>query len=429
MDCKKHSRVFWIILISLGLLKPARGQNPTATELIDGHEVAAGQVLVKFNHSARVSGTQLAEAEAQSVADVIDKNDVSEHQILGSIGVHLFKSRSFASAKLIKSIAARSDVEYVEPNFIVHALRTPNDPDFASLYGMQKISAPAAWELSVGTPAIVVGVIDSGIDYNHPDLVANLWSAPRAFTIKIGTQVITCPAGSHGFSALTNTCDPFDSEQHGTHVSGTLGASGNNSQGVTGVNWNTTIMASQFLDSTGSGTTAAAINAIDFTLQAKVTFGAAANVRILNNSWGGGPFSQALLDEINLAAADDVLFVAAAGNSGTNNDTAPEYPASYAAGNIIAVAATDSNDQLLRFQISGLQQSTSEHPACKSYRRCQAEATAHWMALLWQHRTFLALLLSYCQDVIFRPNNSNPPFSKMWMWCHHWFRRRRLEDG
>jgi len=198
-------------------------------------------------------------------------------------------------------------------------------------------------------------VIDTGIDYRHPDLAANVWSAPAAFTVTIGGQSITCPAGSHGFNAITNVCDPLDDNNHGSHVSGTIGAVGNNGTGVVGVNWTASIMGSKFLDATGSGTTANAINAIEFAVQAKAAFAATsgANVRVLSNSWGGGAFSQALLDEINRANANDMLFVAAAGNSISNNDIIPHFPSSYNAPNVVAVAATDNTDSLAFFSNFG----------------------------------------------------------------------------
>jgi subtilisin family serine protease len=199
----------------------------------------------------------------------------------------------------------------------------------------------------------VVGVIDTGIDYTHPDLAANAWSAPAAFSVSIGGATITCPAGSHGFNAIINSCDPKDDHNHGTHVSGTIGAVGNNATGVVGVNWTTRIMGLKFLNSAGSGSTSDAIKAIEFAIQAKAVLGSAASVRVLSNSWGGDTFSSALLDEINKANTNDMLFVVAAGNNSVNNDVTPSYPASYNAPNILTVAATDSTDALASFSNYG----------------------------------------------------------------------------
>ena len=106
----------------------------------------------------------------------------------------------------------------------------------------------SAWNISLGSTANVVAVIDTGIDYTHPDLVANMWSAPTAFTVNIDGSPITCAAGTHGFNAITRTCDPMDDQNHGTHVSGTIGATGDNGMGVVGVNWTTRLMAIKFID-------------------------------------------------------------------------------------------------------------------------------------------------------------------------------------
>src|SRR5262249_21728522 len=184
---------------------------------------------------------------------------------------------------------------------------------------------------------------------------ANIWSAPAAFSVTVGGQTINCPAGSHGFNAINNTCNPLDDNNHGTHTSGTIGATGNNGSGVVGVNWNTRIMGLKFLSASGSGNTADAIECIDFAIQAKQAFASAggANVRILSNSWGGGGFSQALLDAINRANSNNMLFVAAAGNNNSNNDTTAFFPANYDAPNVVSVAATDNRDAKSSFSNFG----------------------------------------------------------------------------
>lgn len=290
---------------------------------------------------------------------------------LGGISARLIKiGRGRSLWNAIDEYKRLPGVAYVEPNYIIHADQLPNDPRFTSLWGLRNtgqyiqgtygtpgadIEAVPAWDLSTGSRSTAVAVIDTGIDYNHLDLAANVWSAPTSFTVTIGGQNITCAAGSHGFNAINNTCNPLDDNGHGTHVSGTIGAVGNNGIGVSGVNWTASIMGLKFLNSSGSGTTADAVDAIEFVIQAKQAFAATggANVRVLSNSWGGGGFSQALLDEINKANSNNMLFVAAAGNASSNNNATPSYPASYNASNIVAVAATDNRDRLAWFSNYG----------------------------------------------------------------------------
>jgi subtilisin family serine protease len=250
--------------------------------------------------------------------------------------------------------------------------------------------------ISTGSRANVVAVVDTGIDYNHQDLSANVWSAPTSFTIMIGSNNITCLAGSHGFNALNNTCDPLDDNNHGSHTSGTIGAVGNNGVGVAGVNWTASIMGVKFLNAAGSGSTAGAINSIEFTIQAKQIFGPDANVRVLSNNWGGGGFSQALLDEINRANANNMLFVAAAGNNGSNNDISAFYPASYNAPNVVAVARRTTETNLLRFQTSALPRWIWEHRGSTCFRPLSETTTPFSAGHRWRRRMFREPRRWYC---------------------------------
>jgi subtilisin family serine protease len=272
---------------------------------------------------------------------VVDAAGAVDTKTIGA-GTHVLRVPTGAVASAIARLQSHAEVRYAEPDYVVHADATPNDPSYTQLWAMPKIEADQAWGTTTGSRSIVVGVVDTGIDYTHPDLAPNVWTNPG--------NVGKCPAGTHGYNALAGSCDPMDDHNHGTHVSGTIGAVGNNGVGVAGINWSTSIMGLKFLSSSGFGSTSGAIAAIDWALKAKA---AGANVRVLNNSWGGGGYSQALADEINKAGAADVLFVAAAGNSSANNDTTPFYPCSYHAANEICVASTEKNDSLSGFSNYG----------------------------------------------------------------------------
>ena len=179
------------------------------------------------------------------------------------------------------------------------------------------VRAPAAWAIATGSAANVVGIVDTAFDVAHPDLSPNVWSAPASFSVMIGGKTVACPAGTQGFQSRSGamSCGPGAPMEHATHVAGIVGAAGNNQQGVAGVNWRASMMSLNFMPDGTSGYTSDAINAIEFAIQIRARFAgwAAGNVRVVNNSWGGSGYSQALQDEIDRAAASDILFVAAAG--------------------------------------------------------------------------------------------------------------------
>lgn len=255
---------------------------------------------------------------------------------------------------VLKTLAEDSLVEYVEPNYVYRINRRPNDPMLGQLWGMENtqnpgvdIGAVKAWALETGNQDLVVAVIDTGINYNHSDLKANLWvNAAEANGLAgvddDGNGVID---DIYGFNAITGSGDPIDDHGHGSHCSGTIGAKGDDGKGIVGVAWNVRLMGVKFLSASGGGSLEGAIKSIDYATKM--------GAKILSNSWGGGGFSQALKEAIDRSHAAGVVFVAAAGNESNNNDSKPTYPATYDSPNIISVAAVDSRGQLASFSNYG----------------------------------------------------------------------------
>lgn len=240
------------------------------------------------------------------------------------------------------------------PNFELKALGQPNDPQFASTWGLSTdrgIDAPGAWDIQTSSSDEVIAVIDTGMDYTHPDLAANAWVNP--FEIA-GNGVDDDGNGYvddvHGMNAVTGSGDPMDDNGHGTHVSGTIGAVGNNGVGVAGINWDAKIMALKFLAADGGGSLAGAIQAINYMVAMK---NKGINIRVSNNSWGGAGASQPLRNAIASARDAGIVFVAAAGNEANDNDEAPAYPASYDLPNVVSVAAIDQHGNLASFSNYG----------------------------------------------------------------------------
>jgi subtilisin family serine protease len=265
-------------------------------------------------------------------------------------------------AGALAELRANPDVAYAEPNYIVHAMRTPNDPRFPELWGLHNIGqtggtpdadidAPEAWDTTIGRRTVVVGVVDTGIDYRHQDLAANMWINPGELPGNgIDDDANGVVDDVHGMNAITNGGDPLDDNGHGSHVAGTIGAVGNNGVGVTGVAWRVRLMGLKFLSASGSGSLADAIQVINYAVAQKKL---GVNIRVLSNSWGGVAFSQALLDAITAASNQGILFVATAGGSAQNNDLNPTFPANYAAPNVVSVTATDDDDKKASFASFG----------------------------------------------------------------------------
>ncbi len=307
-----------------------------------------GEALVKFR-----SGTGKPERD-------------SVRSGLGAQKLHEFKSHAehwklppgLSTEAAIARLRRNPHVEYAEPNYIVSATLAPNDQSYSLLWGLNNrgqtgglpgadISAEAAWSITTGDRAVRVGVVDSGIDYTHPDLAANIWTNPGEIP---GNGIDDDHNGFvddvHGWDFFNNDNDPMDDFGHGTHVAGTIGAVGNNSIGVVGVDWQVSLVPLKFLNSSGHGATSSAVAAIDYA--------SSLGVDVLNNSWGSYDFSQTLMDAISAAGDSGVVFVAAAGNEGVSNDLVPFYPASYGLPNVISVAATTNYDNKAGFSNFGV---------------------------------------------------------------------------
>jgi len=303
-------------------------------------EYVSDELLVRFRKDA--STEQIKSAHQKNHAAVIES--------LGDLGWQRIRlPASLTVPNAIAEYQASGLIEHAQPNFYYSLLATPNDPDFSdpAMYGLQKISAPQAWDLTTGNPAVIVANIDTGIRYTHEDLAANMWVNPGEIA---GNGIDDDGNGFiddvYGYDFRFNDSDPLDENGHGTHTSGTIGAVGNNGVGVVGVNWHVKLMAIKIYSPAGNDTTSAMlINAYNYVRMMK---NRGVNIRVTNNSYGGCPetcgFDQATKDAIDALGDADILNVFAAGNSGTNNDASPFYPASYTSPSIIAVAASNSSD-------------------------------------------------------------------------------------
>lgn len=300
----------------------------------------------------------------------------------------LLQSQGLSSQGLVSELNQLPEVVYAEPNYIykaigsVSSLRSiltgtihesgsslaPADPLYGKLWGLHNtgsnepdrsggtsttpgvsgadVDAEKAWSITKGSKNVVIAVIDTGIDYNHPDLQNNLWvnlmETPGNNIDDDGNGYVD---DVYGWNAQKDNGDPMDGNSHGTHCAGTIGAEHNNGIGVAGVMGEVSLMGVKFLSDSGSGTLADAVEAIDYATKM--------NVDIMSNSWGGGGFSKALEDAITAAKNKGIIFVAAAGNNGTNNDTSPTYPSNYQVDNVVSVASHTAQDNLSSFSCFG----------------------------------------------------------------------------
>lgn len=322
-------------------------------------ESVPGEYIVKLKEDAIVAKSSIQVLSQQLGAYI---KDTIPGQNIVVIKRPVFEIQS----NVLKSMAQNPLVDIVEPNFIYRINKTPNDPMLGQLWGMvntgQKdsqsrvgvvgmdIGAERAWDITTGSKDVIVAVIDTGINYNHPDLKDNLWVNEAELNGKAGVDddgngIVDDVYGANFVDAAKPTGNPLDDHGHGSHCSGTIGATGNDGKGIVGVAWNVRMMGVKFLSASGSGSLDGALKGIDYATQM--------GAKILSNSWGGGGYSETLKQAIERSNAAGALFVAAAGNESNNNDANPTYPATYDVPNVLSVAAVDNRGQIASFSNYG----------------------------------------------------------------------------
>lgn len=325
-------------------------------------EVVPGEFVVELNPSVvrEAGGVSLMAIESLSRklgAEVVEQ--VRPEMVL----VRASDQSAVGSRSLELRLQENAFVRHVEPNYIYTTSKLPNDPDLAKTWGLKNtgaadsennmgragvdVSAEQAWDITTGSKSVVVAVIDSGIDFSHPDLKAQAWVNEKELN---GLPGVDDDGNGyiddiHGYDFAGNKGDSTDDNSHGTHCAGTIGAKGNDGRGLVGVNWDVSMMGVKFLDKQGRGSLANAIKSIDYARKM--------GARIMSNSWGGGAASDLLKKAIQEAANEGVLFVAAAGNDANDNDAMPSYPASYDVDNVLSVAAIDNRGALASFSNYG----------------------------------------------------------------------------
>lgn len=349
-----HGRMLRTLLVGLLMLGSAANAKKFAA--------VPGEYVVKLKNQYSVLGT--AQLERLLGAKVVEQLSPESNAVLVQRSV-------VEKAELaIAAMANSPGVEYAEPNYIYHTVggvrSLPNDPRLNELWGMintgQKssgdmgeitgkagvdIDAKRAWEIETGNNRVVIASIDTGVDFGLEDLAPNAWTNTAELNGRAGVDDDNNGVVDdvNGYNAINNSGNQTDDHGHGSHTSGTIAAKGNDGKGVVGVAWNAKVMGVKFLSASGGGTLADAVKAVDYTTRMKVD--------MTSNSWGGGGFSQSLYDAIARARDAGILFIAAAGNSGSDNDSDPEYPASYDLDNIVSVAAIDNAGDLAYFSCYG----------------------------------------------------------------------------
>jgi len=368
-------KILLLVVLSLVLGTPAVPAAPAETVSLGKRPALANRVLARFKAEAgpEARETALSSQRARVVRSYSRVPGLVALELLRAPKPNLVVPETDKEADPGKVLLGRiADLQatgaflYVEPDYMVRIQATPTDSAYqdGTLWGLNNtgasggvagadIQAEEAWDITTGSPNVIVGVIDTGIRYTHQDLAARMWTNPDEIP---GNGQDDDNDGYvdnvYGINAIIGSGNPMDDNDHGTHCAGTIGAQANGGGPHVGVAWNIRLMALKFLDANGSGSTGDAVSCIDFAVDEKGRL--PANIRmILNNSWGGGGPSQSLEDAIVDARDAGILFVAAAGNESSNNDTFPSYPANVNVANVLSVAAVDRANQLASFSNRG----------------------------------------------------------------------------
>ncbi len=325
------------VIAALGVLvggTKAQAQTPARTTT----PYAAGELLVKYKPAFQgLASDSYLRRWGISTLKVFKIQDLRRVKLPEAMTVH----------DALDLFRQDPQVEFAEPNYYRYLrATTPNDTHYSSLWALPVINAPGGWDVATDCSTTVVGLIDSGVNYTHPDLSANIWTnAGEIAANSIDDDGNGKIDDTRGWDFVYDDNDPMDGNGHGTHVAGIIGAVGNNALGVTGICWNGQIMILRAFDASGTATVADTIEAMDYARQN--------GVKVINASYSSPDFSQAEHDAIAQLNSAGILFIAAAGNESTNSDLTPSYPADYDLPNIIAVAATDTSDQLASYSNFG----------------------------------------------------------------------------
>ncbi len=349
--------VLMLTVNSSSFAEGKKSELPKDVSFIDSHPYKKGQLLVRWKKNITIQNINFTHQSLK--AKILQKFERPSGLELVQI------PNDIAIKSAMEAYQKNPNVAYAEPNYYVHTQATPSDAKWSEQWALNNtgqtqgtpdadVNAPEMWELSTGSQDVVLGVIDTGIFYTHPDLAANIWvNAGEIAGNGIDDDNNGYIDDIHGINTKNKTGDPLDDNGHGSHVAGIMGAVGDNSEGISGINQKVSIIGCKFLDAGGGGSIGDAVVCMDYYLQLKTRATNPVNLVATNNSWAGGGYSQAMMDAVKAHKDAGILFMAAASNEANNNDVTETYPANYPSSNIISVAATNHKDELSDFSNYG----------------------------------------------------------------------------